>query len=224
LIASHPKAVFDGCRYGYHTAMTQVYAGTIGDETWLWHQHRVSRKCCGVDRCGELYAQLNVYTRRIAYRPLVGNLWRGICNLQRTGSCTAWRLIRQLRKSGVTIILTTHYIDEAEEIADRVGVINNGEIILVEEKAELMRKMGRKQLTLELLQKISSVPPELQPYDLDLAADGARLIYIYDTQAERTGITALLSELHDAGIKFKDLKTTQSSLEDIFVTLVKDEQ
>ena len=133
-----------------------------------------------------------------------------------------WRLIRDLQGSGVTIILTTHYIDEAEEIAERVGVINKGEIILVEEKAELMRKMGRKQLTLELLEKISSVPSKLQAYNLDLVADGGQLIYTYDTQTDRTGITSLLGELHEAGIRFRDLSTTQSSLEEIFVNLVRE--
>ncbi len=135
-----------------------------------------------------------------------------------------WRLVSELRDSGVTIILTTHYIEEAEAIADRVGVINNGEIVVVEEKAELMRKMGKKRLVLELLQELPSVPEALISFDLELAGDGSRLIYTYDTHGERTGITALLGELHDAGIKFKDLSTTQSSLEDIFVTLVKDGQ
>ena len=135
-----------------------------------------------------------------------------------------WRLVNELRDSGVTIILTTHYIEEAEAIADRVGVINNGEIVVVEEKAELMRKMGKKRLVLELLQELPSVPEALISFDLELAGDGSRLIYTYDTHGERTGITALLGELHDAGIKFKDLSTTQSSLEDIFVTLVKDGQ
>ncbi len=135
-----------------------------------------------------------------------------------------WRLVNRLRDSGVTIILTTHYIDEAEAIADRVGVINNGEIVVVEEKTELMRKLGKKRLMLELLQNLASVPERLKSYNLELASEGSRLIYTYDTRAERTGITALLGELHDAGIKFKDLSTSQSSLEDIFVTLVKDGQ
>lgn len=135
-----------------------------------------------------------------------------------------WRLVGGLRDSGVTVILTTHYIEEAEEIADRVGIINNGEIIVVEQKTELMRKMGRKQLTLDLLQPLSSVPERLQSFNLQIAGAGCQLVYTYDTKAERTGITALLGELHDAGIKFKDLSTTQSSLEDIFVTLVKDGQ
>ncbi len=135
-----------------------------------------------------------------------------------------WRLVGALRDSGVTVILTTHYIEEAEEIADRVGIINNGEIIVVEQKTELMRKMGRKQLTLDLLQPLSSVPERLQSFNLQIAGAGCQLVYTYDTKAERTGITALLGELHDAGIKFKDLSTTQSSLEDIFVTLVKDGQ
>jgi ABC-2 type transport system ATP-binding protein len=132
-----------------------------------------------------------------------------------------WEVVRSLRASGVTIILTTHYIEEAEEMADRVGVINKGEIILVEDKAELMRKLGQKQLTLQLVHKIEAIPPELAPHKLVLAADGGELVYTYDTQAERTGITALLKDLNAAGIRFKDLQTTQSSLEDIFVGLVR---
>jgi ABC-2 type transport system ATP-binding protein len=132
-----------------------------------------------------------------------------------------WDVVRGMRESGVTIILTTHYIEEAEEMADRVGVITKGEIILVEEKTELMRKLGRKQLTLQLQTPLSAVPPTLEPYDLLLAGDGNELIYTYDTHAERTGITALLNDMRAAGIPFKDLNTTQSSLEDIFVDLVR---
>ncbi|HEY6259131.1 MAG TPA: ABC transporter ATP-binding protein [Xanthobacteraceae bacterium] len=132
-----------------------------------------------------------------------------------------WEIVRSMRASGVTIILTTHYIEEAEEMADRIGVISKGEIILVEDKVELMHKLGKKQLTLQLIQKMETLPPELAPYKLTLAADGHELIYTYDTQAERTGITALLKDLSAAGIRFKDLSTTQSSLEDIFVDLVR---
>jgi ABC-2 type transport system ATP-binding protein len=132
-----------------------------------------------------------------------------------------WDVVRGMRESGVTIILTTHYIEEAEEMADRVGVITKGEIILVEEKTELMRKLGRKQLTLQLQAPLSAVPPALEPYDLLLAGDGNELIYTYDTHAERTGITALLNDMRAAGIPFRDLNTTQSSLEDIFVDLVR---
>jgi ABC-2 type transport system ATP-binding protein len=132
-----------------------------------------------------------------------------------------WELVRSMRASGVTIILTTHYIEEAEEMADRIGVISEGEIILVENKAELMHKLGKKQLTLHLLHKIEKVPAELAAHQLTLSPDGSELIYTYDTQAERTGITALLTELSAAGIRFKDLSTTQSSLEDIFVDLVR---
>ena len=131
-----------------------------------------------------------------------------------------WELVRSLRASGVTIILTTHYIEEAENIADRIGVINHGEIILVEDKAELMRKLGKKQLALELQTKLDAVPAALAAYNLTLADGGNELIYTYDTQGERTGITALLRDLNEAGIRFKDLSTTQSSLEDIFVGLV----
>jgi ABC-2 type transport system ATP-binding protein len=126
-----------------------------------------------------------------------------------------------LRESGVTIILTTHYIDEAEEMADRIGVINHGELILVENKAELMRKLGRKQLTLHLQAPLDAVPPALVAYQLERKGDGNQLIYTYDTQASRTGITALLKDLSEAGIQFKDLETKQSSLEEIFVNLVK---
>jgi ABC-2 type transport system ATP-binding protein len=135
-----------------------------------------------------------------------------------------WEVVRLLRASGVTIILTTHYIAEAEEMADRIGVINNGELILVEEKAELMRKLGRKQLTLQLQKKLDALPEELAAHRLTLAADGHELLYSYDTQGERTGITALLGDLNRAGIRFKDLSTTQSSLEDIFVDLVRQEK
>jgi ABC-2 type transport system ATP-binding protein len=135
-----------------------------------------------------------------------------------------WETVRALRDSGVTIILTTHYIDEAEEMADRIGVISKGEIILVEEKAELMRKLGKKQLTLQLHNKLDAVPPELAAHGLALAAEGSELIYTYDTQGERTGITALLKDLNAAGIRFRDLSTTQSSLEDIFVDLVKEKR
>ncbi|PVB61666.1 ABC transporter ATP-binding protein [Labrenzia sp. 011] len=132
-----------------------------------------------------------------------------------------WRIVGELKERGVTIILTTHYIEEAEEMADRVGVINGGEIILVEDKAELMRKLGRKLLTLSLSEPLAAVPQALARYDLMLANDGASLVYTYDTHAERTGITSLLTDLSAAGVRFQDLQTDQSSLEDIFVDLVK---
>jgi ABC-2 type transport system ATP-binding protein len=133
-----------------------------------------------------------------------------------------WALVRSLQKQGVTIILTTHYIDEAEEMADRVGVISKGEIILIENKSELMQKLGKKQLTLHLVDTLKSIPPELATYHLDLANGGGDLIYTYDTQGERPGIAALLDDVETAGIRFKDLQTTQSSLEDIFVSLVRE--
>ena len=133
-----------------------------------------------------------------------------------------WKLVRALQSGGVTIILTTHYIDEAEEMADRIGVINKGEIVLVEEKAELMRKLGRKQLALHLEHPLEHIPAALSAYNLELADNGAELIYTYDERSDRTDITALLQALPEAGIRFKDLQTTQSSLEDIFVTLVRD--
>jgi len=132
-----------------------------------------------------------------------------------------WRLVNGLRDDGVTIILTTHYIEEAEAIADRVGVVNKGEIILVENTTELMRKLGKKQLTLELQREIEAVPDSLARHSLELGADGHSLVYTYDTHDERTGITMLLRDLNDAGIRFRDLRTTQSSLEDIFVDLVR---
>jgi ABC-2 type transport system ATP-binding protein len=132
-----------------------------------------------------------------------------------------WALVRRLRDTGVTIILTTHYIDEAEEMADRVGVISNGEIILVEEKSALMAKLGRKQLTLQLQERLASIPTSLDHHQLELAEDGAALVYTYDTKGERTGITRLLTDLAAAGVRFKDLQTRQSSLEDIFVDLVR---
>ncbi|MGD9806118.1 MAG: ABC transporter ATP-binding protein [Hyphomicrobiaceae bacterium] len=131
-----------------------------------------------------------------------------------------WNVVRKLKEDGVTIILTTHYIEEAEEMADRVGVINKGELILVEEKAALMRKLGRKQLTLELAQPLEAVPEALAPFGLALSDERTELTYSYDTQAERTGITRLLAALADAGIRFRDLRTSQSSLEEIFVELV----
>jgi ABC-2 type transport system ATP-binding protein len=131
-----------------------------------------------------------------------------------------WELVRKLRASGVTIILTTHYIEEAEEMADRVGVISKGEIILVEDKATLMRKMGKKQLTLQLQDPMTSIPAELAEWNLTLKADGHELEYVFDANAERTGVPSLLRRMTDLGIGFKDLKTEQSSLEDIFVSLV----
>ncbi len=132
-----------------------------------------------------------------------------------------WNIVRSLRQSGVTIILTTHYIEEAEEMADRIGVIARGEIILVDDKVELMRKLGKKKLTLQLQSKLDSIPASLNAYALNLSSDGEELIYTYDTQGERTGITALLNDMRSAGLAFKDLNTTQSSLEDIFVDLVR---
>jgi ABC-2 type transport system ATP-binding protein len=132
-----------------------------------------------------------------------------------------WEMVRRLRDSGVTIILTTHYIEEAEEMAERVGVINRGEIVLVEDKAELMRKLGKKQMTLQLHAPLAALPETLAQFPLELNAEGQELVYTYDTRSDRTGITTLLAALADAGIRFKDLSTTQSSLEEIFVSLVR---
>jgi ABC-2 type transport system ATP-binding protein len=133
-----------------------------------------------------------------------------------------WDVVRALRASGVTIILTTHYIEEAELMADRVGVINKGEMILVEEKAELIRKLGKKRLTLEVATKLDSLPAELARFNLTVGGDGHVLIYDYDTNAERTGVATLLGELSKAGVRIRDLQTRQSSLEEIFVGLVND--
>jgi len=131
-----------------------------------------------------------------------------------------WEMVRSLRASGVTVILTTHYIEEAEEMADRIGVINHGEIVLVEDKEVLMRKLGRKQLTLQLQAPLASIPQQLANRQLELAGEGTQLIYTFDTQAETTGIASLLRQLNDLGIEFKDLHTEESSLEEIFVTLI----
>jgi ABC-2 type transport system ATP-binding protein len=133
-----------------------------------------------------------------------------------------WEVVRSLRAAGVTIILTTHYIAEAEQMADRIGIINKGHIILVEEKAELIRKLGKKQLTLHLQAKLDAIPAALAVHHLTLAGGGSELVYTYDSQGERTGITALLADLGSAGIRFRDLHTTQHSLEDIFVDLVRE--
>ncbi|MEI9901418.1 MAG: ABC transporter ATP-binding protein [Hyphomicrobium sp.] len=132
-----------------------------------------------------------------------------------------WQVVRDLRATGVTIILTTHYIEEAEEMADRVGVINGGELIVVEEKAELMRKLGKKQLILQLNEPLAAIPPELGRHALEVSPDGRMLTFTYDTRAGRTGITSLLEDMRTAGVGFADLDTTQSSLEDIFVDLVR---
>ncbi len=132
-----------------------------------------------------------------------------------------WQTVRDLRASGVTVILTTHYIEEAEDMADRIGVITKGELILVEDTATLMRKLGKKQLVLQLQSKLDAIPDALSGHGLQLSADGQELVFTYDTQSERTGITALLNDLRSSGIAFRDLSTTQDSLEDIFVDLVR---
>ncbi|MES2159312.1 MAG: ABC transporter ATP-binding protein [Pseudomonadota bacterium] len=135
-----------------------------------------------------------------------------------------WKLIGQLRETGVTIILTTHYIEEAEEMADRVGVINRGELVLVEDKTALMKKLGKKTLTIVLADPIDTVPVELAEWGVTLKGEGHEIEYIFDTQAERTGVSSLLRKLGDMGIGYKDLNTAQSSLEDIFVSLVHEEK
>jgi len=132
-----------------------------------------------------------------------------------------WQMVRGLRERGVTIILTTHYIEEAEEMADRIGVINKGELVVVEDKAALMRKLGKKQLTLALQSPLASIPPALAGLPLELVKDGNELIYTFDTQAAETGIASLLRRLNEVGIEFKDLHTAESSLEEIFVNLLR---
>ncbi len=132
-----------------------------------------------------------------------------------------WKMVQGLRESGVTIILTTHYIEEAEEMADRIGVISKGELILVEDKAVLMQKLGKKQLTLQLQSRLQAIPPELSDYQLELSSDGNELVYSFDARSEQTGIAGLLKRLGENGIDFKDLQTKQSSLEEIFVSLVR---
>jgi len=133
-----------------------------------------------------------------------------------------WEIVRELKAAGVTIILTTHYIEEAEEIADRVGVINNGEIILMEDKDKLMAKLGKKQLILDLCDRLSTLPRSMADYKLELSENGMQLVYTFNTQGDRTGITALMDDLKLEGIAFRDLNTTQSSLEEIFVNLVEE--
>jgi ABC-2 type transport system ATP-binding protein len=132
-----------------------------------------------------------------------------------------WNVVKSLREQGVTVILTTHYIEEAEKLADRIGVINHGEIILIEEKAKLMRDLGRKQLSLHLADILDEIPAELQRFSLELGEGQRELVYTYDTRGEHTGITDLINALRDAGIRFNDLQTSQSSLEEIFVDLVR---
>ncbi|MEQ9562052.1 MAG: ABC transporter ATP-binding protein [Woeseiaceae bacterium] len=132
-----------------------------------------------------------------------------------------WQIVRELRESGVTIILTTHYIEEAEQMADRIGVINHGEIIRVQEKYALMQELGRKQLIVHLHEPLQQIPNALASYELELADDGARLVYTYETRASRTGITALLQQMNDCGIRFQDIDTNESSLEEIFVGIVR---
>jgi ABC-2 type transport system ATP-binding protein len=132
-----------------------------------------------------------------------------------------WQIVRDLRSSGVTIILTTHYIDEAEEMADRIGVINKGEMILVEDKATLLHKLGQKKLTIQLAKPLKSIPSKLKIHNLQLTQEGKVLVFNYDTHADKTGIATLMDDLKSAKLAFSDLATTQSSLEDIFVDLVK---
>ena len=135
-----------------------------------------------------------------------------------------WEMVRELREGGVTIILTTHYIDEAEEMADRIGVMSNGEIILVEDKDTLIHKLGKKQLTLHLQQPLTSIPGDLGDQPLELSEDGTEIVYTFDAQEEHTGIAALLRKLNAHGVEFKDVQSSQSSLEEIFVNLVKEER
>jgi len=162
--------------------------------------------------------------KALSHEPLVLFLDEPTAGVDVTLRQEMWALVRALRQTGVTIILTTHYIDEAEEMADRVGVISKGEIILVEDKVELMRKLGKKQLTLQLAQPLGGLPAALAALPLALASGGSELTYTYDAKSEHSGIAQLLQHLDREGIAFKDLQTRQSSLEDIFVSLVRDKE
>jgi ABC-2 type transport system ATP-binding protein len=159
--------------------------------------------------------------KALAHEPSVLFLDEPTAGVDVTLRKSMWETVRNLRAGGVTVILTTHYIEEAEEMADRIGIINHGEIILIEDKAELMRKLGKKHLTLHLQRPLPAIPDELARPGLALAPDGRDLTYSYETGGERTGITALLQDLSRAGIRFRDIETTQDSLEDIFVHLVR---
>ncbi|MCD2184571.1 ABC transporter ATP-binding protein [Rhizobium sp. TRM96647] len=160
--------------------------------------------------------------KALSYEPKVLFLDEPTAGVDVTLRKEMWQLVERLRATGVTIILTTHYIEEAEEIADRIGVINKGEILLVEDKAALMQKLGRKQLTVELAEPLEAVPEGLAAFRLRLGEGGQSLVYEYDTAGERTGITALLAAMAEQGLRLKDVSTEQSSLEDIFVELVGD--
>ncbi len=160
--------------------------------------------------------------KALVHRPQILVLDEPTAGVDITLRAMLWNNVRRLNEQGMTIILTTHYLEEAEEMADRIGVINHGEIILVEDKRTLMRNLGKKQLRLELLSPVDAIPEALAGRGLELADDGATLVYSYDTHGERTGITALLGDLNQAGLRFRDLETRQSSLEEIFVNLVKE--
>lgn len=193
------------------------------------HIEKVLRELSLWDRCNSKIMTLSggmkrrvLIAKALAHEPTVLFLDEPTAGVDVELRRDMWQLIRNLRASGVTIILTTHYIEEAEDMADRVGVIHKGELILVEEKAELMRKLGKKQLVLHLQTPITAVPSELAKYSLELQNAGGELVYTYDTHAERTGITALLADLSRLGIGFNDLQTKQRSLEEIFVKLIGD--
>ena len=193
------------------------------------HIEKVLRELSLWDRCNSKIMTLSggmkrrvLIAKALAHEPTVLFLDEPTAGVDVELRRDMWQLIRNLRASGVTIILTTHYIEEAEDMADRIGVIHKGELILVEEKAELMRKLGKKQLVLHLLEPIAAIPDELAKYSLELQHAGAELVYTYDTHAERTGITALLADLSRLGISFNDLQTKQRSLEEIFVKLIGD--
>ena len=158
--------------------------------------------------------------KALSYEPKVLFLYEPTAGVDVSLRKDMWQLVERLRAAGVTIILTTHYIEEAEEIADRIGVIDHGKILLVEDKKALMAKLGRKQLTVELSEPVAAIPEALSPYGLALKEEGTRLVYEFDKAGERTGIASLLSALSQAGLRVRDVSTEQSSLEDIFVALV----
>ena len=220
-----------------HTDMFETVWGTVGFSRGLFgrapdaaHLEKVLRELSLWDKRHDKIMTLSggmkrrvLIAKALAHEPQVLFLDEPTAGVDVELRRDMWALMRTLKETGVTIILTTHYIDEAEEMADRIGIINRGEIVLVEEKTQLLRKLGKKQLTLQLAEPIEQVPQALNGYGLELSSGGGALTYTYDdTQSERAGIATLLKDLEDARVRFKDLQTTQSSLEDIFVDLVKE--
>ncbi|HEY6431920.1 MAG TPA: ABC transporter ATP-binding protein [Acetobacteraceae bacterium] len=210
-------------------ATTSFSRGLFGKPANPEHIERVLKALSLWDRRGDRIMTLSggmkrrvMIAKALAHEPRILFLDEPTAGVDVELRRDMWGLVRSLRAEGVTIILTTHYIEEAEEMADRIGVISKGELILVEDKAMLMQKLGRKRLTLQLQDRLGSIPDALAAWRLELSPDGGELTYTYDTQAQRTGITALLGALGAAGVRFRDLRTSQSTLEEIFVGLVSD--